>query len=55
MPGLTSGKKYRIQFAAYNSYGESLRSSTLTVAASELPDAPDAPDVDWTKSSKTSL
>lgn len=55
LSGLTAGFKYRIQFAAENSYGESARSRTLTLAASELPDIPDAPEIDWALSSKTSL
>lgn len=46
--GLTPGKKYRFQYVATNSYGDSNPSSVLTIAASELPDAPDAPSVDWT-------
>lgn len=53
--GLTSGKKYRFEYYAYNAFGYSLPSETLTIAASPLPDAPNAPYVDWSLSSKTSL
>jgi hypothetical protein len=53
--GLTAGLKYRFQYYAHNSYGDSLPSSIITVAASVLPVAPGIPTIDWTLSSKTSL
>ena len=53
--GLTPGKKYRFEYYAVNSFGDSNPSNSITVAASALPIAPTAPMVDWSKSAKTSL
>lgn len=53
--GLTAGLVYRFAYQAVNEFGASIQSEVLTVAASALPDAPVSLQVDWSKSSKTSL
>ena len=53
--GLVAGVVYRFTYYATNSFGSSVASKILTIAATNLPNKPENISVDWAKSTKTSF